>query len=101
MLSDYQLKIAADYNVSIVNVKKLIPDFFDKGKYVLHYKNLKFWLRFKIKKLHRVLELEQSKWLKPYINFNAQKWIKAEKNGDKNGKAFFKLMNKDVYNQTM
>ena len=42
MLSDYQLKIAADYNVSIVNVKKLVPDFFNKGKYVLHYKNLKF-----------------------------------------------------------
>ena len=33
MLSDYQLKIADLYNISIGNVKKLVPDFFDKEKY--------------------------------------------------------------------
>ena len=27
------------------NVKKLVPNFFDKGKYVLHYKNLQLCLR--------------------------------------------------------
>ena len=33
MLSDYQLKIADLYNISIGNVKKLVPNFFDKEKY--------------------------------------------------------------------
>ena len=30
MLCDYQLKIANLYNISIGNVKKLLPNFFDK-----------------------------------------------------------------------
>ena len=37
MLSDYQLIIADDCHITIDNVKKLIPNFFDKGKHVLHY----------------------------------------------------------------
>ena len=40
MLSDYQLKIADPYNILIDNVKKLVPKFFDKEKYVIHYENL-------------------------------------------------------------
>ena len=33
ILSDYQLKIADLYNISIGNVKKLVPNFFNKEKY--------------------------------------------------------------------
>ena len=36
MLSEYQLKIADLCNIPIGNVKKLVPKFFDKEKYVLH-----------------------------------------------------------------
>ena len=36
MLSEYQLKIADLYNIPIGNVKKLVPNFFDKEKYMLH-----------------------------------------------------------------
>ena len=36
MLSSYQLKIADLYNVPIGNVKKLVPNVFEKGKHVLH-----------------------------------------------------------------
>ena len=32
-LSDYQLKIADDYNISIDNVKTLVPNFFHKENY--------------------------------------------------------------------
>ena len=45
MLSEYQLKIADLYSISIDNVKKLVPEFFDKEKYVLHYENLQLYLR--------------------------------------------------------
>ena len=41
MLSEYQLNIPDLYNIPIGNVKKLVPNFFDKEKYVIHYENLK------------------------------------------------------------
>ena len=43
-------------------------------------------LGLKPKKTHRVLEFNKSQWLKPYVEFNAQKRIEAEKNGGKDGK---------------
>ena len=52
MLYNYQLKIA---------VKKLVSNFFDKEKYVLHYTNLQLYLRLGlILKKHRSLEFNQS-----------------------------------------
>ena len=56
MLSEYQLKIADLFNIPVGIVKKLVPNFFDKEKYVLHYENLKFYLRLglKLKKTSRI-----------------------------------------------
>ena len=45
MLSDYHLKIADLYKIPIGSVKKFVPNFFDKEKYVIHYENLQFYLR--------------------------------------------------------
>ena len=36
---EYQLKVADLYNIPIDNAKKLVPNFFDKEKHVLHYGN--------------------------------------------------------------
>ena len=65
MLSDYQIKIADHYNMPTGNIKKLVPNFFDKEKNVIHCKNLQIYLRLelKLKKIHRVLEFNQSQWL--------------------------------------
>ena len=49
MLSEYQLKIADLYNISIGNVEKLVSNFLDKEKYVIHYENLQFYLRLGLK----------------------------------------------------
>ena len=49
MLFDYQLKIADLYNIPIGNVKLLVPSFFDKEKYVIHYENLQLYLRLGLK----------------------------------------------------
>ena len=38
---------------------------------------------------------------KQYVEFNTQKRIETEKNGDKNGKALYKLMNNAAYGKTM
>ena len=75
MLPRYQLKIADFYNVSIDNVKKLVPTFFDKEEYMFHYENLQHYLRLglQLKKIHHISEFNQSQWLKPYVEFNTQK----------------------------
>ena len=49
MLSDNQLKITDLYNSAIGNIKKLVPNFFDKEKYVIHYENLQLYLRLGLK----------------------------------------------------
>ena len=48
-----------------------------------------------------MLELNQFQWLKQYVEFNTQKGIEAEKNGDKDGKELYKLMNIAAYGKTM
>ena len=102
MLTKYQLKITDDYDISIDNVKKMVPNFFNKRQHALHYKNLQLYLTLgsKIKEVHRVFEFDQSKRLKRYIEFNTQKGREAEKNYKKHGKTFSKLMDNAVYGKT-
>ena len=64
MLPEYQLKIVDLCYIPIGNVKKLVPNFFDKEMYVIHYENLQLYLRLelKLKKIYRVLKFNQSQW---------------------------------------
>ena len=100
MLSDYSKKIAEKYKISTGLVHKLIPTLSNKEKYVLHHRNLQLYtdLGLKLTKAHRVLEFNQSAWLKQYIDFNTQKRTNAKNAFEKD---FFKLMNNSVFGKTM
>ena len=58
MLSNYCSNIANDYGIKIGIVNKLVPNFRDKSKYVLRYKNLQLYLSLGIKssKVHRLVK---------------------------------------------
>ena len=53
--------IADLYNILIGNVKKIVPNVFDKEKYMFLYENLQLHLRLssKLKKIQRVLQFSQ------------------------------------------
>ena len=96
MLSDY----CKQFNLKVEGVIKLIPNLQPKKNYVLHYKNLKQYIELglKVTKVHRVLEFNQSPWLKKYIDFNTEKRKVAKSEFEKD---FFKLMNNSVFGKTI
>ena len=99
ILSTYCEIIRDKYGISIGQVSKIIPTLGKKEKYVLHCRNLQLYLSLglKLKKVHRVLEFDQSPWLKQHIDFNTQKRMNARNSFEE---AFFKLMNNSVFGKT-
>ena len=95
MLSPYQKDLGEDLNVSYGS-EKLCLTLKDKNKYICHYRNLKFYLKhgLKLKKIHKILQFDQSAWLKPYIDLNTELRKAADNKFDEDQA---KLMNNSFF----
>ena len=100
MLSPYSNALLEKLNMKVGKVKKLVPNLFDKEKYVLHYRNLKLYLKYGmvLTNIHRILEFKQTPWMKSYILFNTEMRKNAKNEFEKD---FFKLANNSVFGRTM
>lgn len=67
--NDYPL---APERLKVNKVYKLIPNLYNKTKYVIHHESLKQYIKLglRLKKIHRRIKFEESEWLKPYIEKN-------------------------------
>ena len=65
--------------MKIEKFKKLIANLHDKEEYVIHIRNLKQSLNhgFVLKKVHRIIKINQKSWLKPCIHMNTDPRKKA------------------------
>ena len=99
-LSPYTKFLASKLGIKPGKCNKLIANLHSKGRYVLHYRNLKLYTRLGmvVTKIHRIISFTQSRWLKPYIDFNTEQRQKAANDFEKD---FFKLMNNAVFGKTM
>lgn len=66
MTSTYSQALGEALHYRHRKVEKLVPNLHNKGKYILHHRNLKLYLdlRMKLSKIHRVLQFKQEPWLK-------------------------------------
>jgi hypothetical protein len=73
LLSQEQKETRAQYKMASTKPStKLVPNLFDKERYVCHYRNLRYYLQkgLILQKVHRVIRFQQSRWLAPYIAKN-------------------------------
>ena len=66
--------------MEINKCNRLVCNLFNKKKYVIHVNSLKQALShgLKFKKIHRIIEINQKEWLKPYIDMNTELRKKAK-----------------------
>ena len=100
MLSKYCKDIVDSYNIKVGGVRKLISNLCDKVKYVVHYKNLKYYLSLsmKLKKIHRILKFKQKKCLKVFTDFNTKK---RQESNDEFNKNLYKPLNNCIYGKSI
>ena len=75
MLFDVTIEMGEKFDSKFLPQRKLCPNLMDIKKYVLYYTNLQFYIKHGmiLRKIHRVLAFTQSRWIEPYIRFNAEK----------------------------
>ena len=94
------LKLLKNSGFKRIPTEKLILNLFDKKQYILHFKNLKLYLKLGLvlDKIYRVLAFEQENFLKPYIAMNTYLRQCSETEFEKD---LYKLLNNSIYGKSI
>ena len=86
--------------MKINGVEKLIPNLYDKKRYIIHIRALDQALKhgLVLECIHKAIEFKQLAWMKEYIDFNTKLRTAAANDFEKD---FYKLMNNTVFRKTM
>ena len=100
MLSETIQQFLHDNDICFSEQKRLTPNFLPKKNYVVHIKNLQYYLAkgLILTRVHRAVTFTQSRWLKPYIDFNTNKRQIAT---SKFEKSLFKLLVNSIFGKTL
>ena len=95
--NDYPLAVES---VTVDGVKKLIPNLYDKERYVVNHELLRCCLRngMVLKKIHEGIAYVEKDFMKKFIDINAEARKVAKNDFEKD---FFKLMSNSVFGKTM
>ena len=95
-LGSFQTEIRNTLKLPAPQSSKLRQTFHPKQNYVVHYRNLKFFVHngIKVTKKHQVVKFHQSKWLSKNIQLNTQKRQEASSKFDQD---FYKLMSNSTF----
>ena len=94
----------APEHLTINGVKKLVPNLRNKKEYLVYSELLAFYvdeLGLEITNIHRGYIFKCSEWLKPYIENNTNKRIKASKEKHGSKENFYKKCNNTIYGKTI
>ena len=83
-----------------IKTKKLTPTLYNRQKYIVHYRNLQFYLKngMKLVKVYKIMEFIQTRWMEKYIETCVYQRKISTSSFDKD---FFKLMMNSVFGKTM
>ena len=100
MLCEDVQRFLDDNNLGFSEEKRLTPNFLPKKHYVVHIKNLQYYLSkgLILINIHRAIIFNQSNWLEPYIVFNTEKRQNASSEFEK---SFFKLLVNSIFGKTL
>lgn len=101
-LSPFSLKLKAKLNIPKQNERctKLAPNVWNKRKYVVHLRNLQYYIAqgMKLRRIHRILQFRQKTWLSDFVDLNTQK--RRDSKSDFR-KLYFKLINNALYGKSL
>lgn len=100
MMSPYQQAYLKQFKIKLGKTPKLVPSLKHGQEYVVHSRNLQFYLEQGMELLEVIsgITFVEKEWMRPYIDMNTS--LRSQAN-NKFEKDLYKLMNNSVFGKTM